>query len=282
LIAPRPSPLNGGSEKIAVRARLFARLREQAGTDDESVELPAGSTVSDVYDALRTSHPGLVLDRNAVRAALNQEFADWDALVADGDEVAFIPPVSGGSHGPGVLFELTSRPLDARRMETAVAHKGAGAICTFTGVVRDQSRGRSVTHLEYEAYAEMATAKMREIAGEIGERWPEARVAMAHRTGRLEVGEPSVVVSVSSPHRAEAIAACKWGIDRLKETVPIRRRSTPPTGPTGSREKKRKLVLDPGHRQAVSNRDDHALQPWMLGDQLVVERHVSRLLRFRL
>jgi MoaE-MoaD fusion protein len=206
---------------IAVRARLFARLREQAGTDTESVELPTGSSISDVYEALRRLHPALVTDRNAVRAALNREFADWDATVADGDEVAFIPPVSGGAHGTGVLFELTSRPLDARRMETAVAHKGAGAICTFTGVVRDSSRGRSVTHLEYEAYAEMAAAQMRRIADEIAERWPEARVAMAHRTGRLEVGEPSVVVSVSSPHRAEAIAACKWGIDRLKESVPI-------------------------------------------------------------
>jgi molybdopterin converting factor subunit 1 len=206
---------------IAVRARLFARLREQAGTDTDSVELPAGSTVADVYDALRARHTGLPADRNVLRAALNQEFAAWDAKVADGDEVAFIPPVSGGAHGAGVLFELTSRPLDARRMETAVAHKGAGAICTFTGVVRDSSRGRSVTHLEYEAYAEMATAQMRKIADEIEEKWPEARVAMAHRTGRLEVGEPSVVVSVSSPHRAEAIAACKWGIDRLKETVPI-------------------------------------------------------------
>ena len=206
---------------IAVRARLFARLRELAGTDAESVELPTGSNVSDVYDAVRRLHAGLDADRNAVRAALNQEFVDWDASVADGDEVAFIPPVSGGAHGAGVLFELTARPLDARRMETAVAHKGAGAICTFTGIVRDSSRGRSVTHLEYEAYAEMATAQMRKIADEIAERWPEARVAMAHRTGRLEIGEPSVVVSVSAPHRAEAIAACKWGIDRLKESVPI-------------------------------------------------------------
>jgi MoaE-MoaD fusion protein len=206
---------------IAVRARLFARLRELAGTDRESVELAAGSNVADVFKAVASLHPGLAADFNAVRVALNQEFVDWDAPVADGDEVAFIPPVSGGAHGAGVLFELTARPLDARRMETAVAHKGAGAICTFTGIVRDSSRGRSVTHLEYEAYAEMATAQMRKIADEIAEKWPEARVAMAHRTGRLEIGEPSVVVSVSTPHRAEAIAACKWGIDRLKETVPI-------------------------------------------------------------
>jgi molybdopterin converting factor subunit 1 len=206
---------------IGVNARLFARLREQAGVESESVELPAGSTVADVYEALRRKHPALEPDRAAVRAALNQEFADWSAAVGDGDEVAFIPPVSGGTHGVGVLFELTNRPLDSKRMETAVAHRGAGAICTFTGIVRDNSRGQSVTHLDYEAYGEMALAQMRLIGDEIAERWPEVRVAMAHRTGSLEIGEASVVVSVSSPHRAEAIAACKWGIDRLKETVPI-------------------------------------------------------------
>jgi molybdopterin converting factor subunit 1 len=206
---------------IAVHVRLFARLREQAGTETERLELPAGSTLSEVYEALRRQHPALETDLKAVRAALNQEFKDWSSEVADGDEVAFIPPVSGGVHGVGVLFELTPDPLDARRLEAAVSHKGAGAICTFTGVVRDSSRGRSVTHLDYEAYAEMATAQMRRIGDEIGEQWPEARVAMAHRTGSLEIGEASVVVSVSCPHRAEAIAACKWGIDRLKESVPI-------------------------------------------------------------
>jgi MoaE-MoaD fusion protein len=206
---------------IAVRTRLFARLREQAGgLETETLELPAGATLADAYEALRLKHPTLP-DRGGVRAALNQEFNDWTAKVADGDEVAFIPPVSGGAHGVGVLFELTATPLDARRLEAAVAHKGAGAICTFTGVVRDSSRGRSVTHLDYEAYAEMAVAEMRKIGDEIAERWPEARLAMAHRTGRLEIGEASVVVAVSCPHRAEAIAACKWGIDRLKESVPI-------------------------------------------------------------
>jgi len=206
---------------IAVRVRLFARLREQAGKETATLELPTGSTVADVYESLRREHPALEADRKAVRAALNQEFKDWSAEVADGDEVAFIPPVSGGAHGVGILFELTPDPLDARRMEAAVSHKGSGAICTFTGVVRDNSRGRSVTHLDYEAYAEMAIVQMRRIGDEIAERWPEARVAMAHRTGQLDIGEASVVVSVSCPHRAEAIAACKWGIDRLKESVPI-------------------------------------------------------------
>ena len=118
-------------------------------------------------------------------------------------------------------YDVTTGPIDPREMEAAVAHPGAGAICTFSGTVRDNSRGQSVTHLDYEAYAEMAVPQMRKIGDEIKQRWPGARVAMAHRTGRLEIGEASVVVSVSCPHRAEAIAACKWGIDRLKESVPI-------------------------------------------------------------
>ena len=120
-----------------------------------------------------------------------------------------------------IRYDVQTEPLDPRELEAAVTHPGAGAICTFTGIVRDTSRGRTVTHLEYEAFAEMATGQMRKIADEIADRWPETRVAMAHRTGRLEIGEASVVVSVSAPHRAEAIAACKWGIDRLKESVPI-------------------------------------------------------------
>ena len=206
---------------VAIQVRLFARLREQAATESETVHVPERSTVEAVYAALRREHPALESNPHAVRPAINQEFADWDAVVGDGDEVAFIPPVSGGANVTGVMFEVTTERLDARRAESAVAHARAGAICTFTGIVRDTSRGRTVTHLEYEAFAEMATAQMRKIADEIAVRWPEARVAMAHRTGRLEIGEASVVVSVSAPHRGEAIAACKWGIDRLKESVPI-------------------------------------------------------------
>jgi molybdopterin converting factor subunit 1 len=205
---------------VKVTALLFARLREQAGGELFPLELPGGSTVADAYAELRRLHPALEARREIVRAAVNREFADWDDLLAEGDEVAFIPPVSGGSE-VGVLFELTDQPLDPRRLEAAVARAGAGAICTFTGVVRDNSRGRRTTRLEYEAYTGMAESQMRAIAAEIAERWPEARVAMAHRTGVLEIGEASVVVAVSSPHRGDAIAACKWGIDRLKETVPV-------------------------------------------------------------
>jgi len=205
---------------VTVTARLFARLREQAGRGEEAVEVAPGATVADVYGELHRRHPGLEPDRAAIWPALNQSFVEWSAAVGEGDEVAFIPPVSGGS-GPAVLIELTTDPLDPRRLEAAVAHPGAGGICTFSGVVRDSSRGEPVTHLEYEAYGQMAEAQMRAIAGEIAERWPEARLAMAHRTGRLEIGEVWVVVSVSCPHRAQAFEACRWGIDRLEESVPI-------------------------------------------------------------
>ncbi len=206
---------------MSVTARLFARLREQASVGAEPVELAPGATVQDVYAELRRRHPALEPDLALIRPARNQSFADWADRVEEGDEVAFIPPVSGGGAGAGVLFEITPLTLDPRRLEAAVAHPGAGAICTFSGVVRDSSRGEPVTHLEYEAYADMAEARMRAIADEISERWPAARVAMAHRTGRLEIGEVSVVVAASSPHRKEAFEACRWGIDRLKESVPI-------------------------------------------------------------
>ncbi len=206
---------------MRVTALLFARLREQAGVDRQLLALPPAATVADAYESVRAVYPRLEPSRAAIRPAVNQEFAAWDQQLADGDEVAFIPPVSGGSGEVGVTFELTEDPLDARRLEAAVAWAGAGAICTFTGVVRDNSRGRATERLEYEAYSGMAQSQMRAIAAEIGARWPQARVAMAHRTGRLEIGEASVVVSVSAPHRGEAIAACQWGIDRLKESVPI-------------------------------------------------------------
>ena len=118
-------------------------------------------------------------------------------------------------------YDVTMSPIDPRELEAVVTHAGAGAICTFSGIVRDNSRGQSVTHLDYEAYAEMAVPQMKKIGQEIKDRWPEARVAMAHRTGHLEIGEVSVVVAVSCPHRHEAFEACRWGIDRLKESVPI-------------------------------------------------------------
>jgi molybdopterin synthase catalytic subunit len=203
-----------------VTARLFARLREQAGTAAEDVDA-AGATIADVYRTLLDRHPALERDLGLIRPARNEEMVAWDEPVRDGDVVAFIPPVSGGVDELGGWFELTTEPLDARRAEAAVAHPGAGGICVFSGVVRDNSRGEDVTHLEYEAYAGMAERVMRAIGDEIGQRWPDARIAMLHRTGTLRIGEPSVVVAASAPHRAQAFEACRYGIDQLKERVPI-------------------------------------------------------------
>ena len=205
---------------ITVRVRLFARLREKAGTAAVELQLPDGATAGDALAELARRLPDLDLDPGRIRPAVNQALAGWTAVLAHGDELALIPPVSGGAP-PAVLVEIGPAPLDARRLEAAVAHPGAGGICTFTGVVRDNSRGRGVTHLEYEAYAEMAEAQIRRITDVVGERWPQARVAIAHRTGRLEIGEASVVIAVSCPHRAEAFEACRYAIDHLKESVPI-------------------------------------------------------------
>jgi len=202
-----------------ITARLFARLREQAGTGCEQLDL-VGGTVAEVYALLVRRHPGLEPDRALVRPTRNEEFVGWEDPVGDGDEVAFIPPVSGGTEAAH-LIRLTAEPLDVHLTEVAVAHAGAGAICSFTGVVRDNNRGEAVTHLEYEAYGGMAERQMRRIADEIAERWPGTRVAMVHRTGRLEIGEASVVISVSAPRRADAFDGCRHAIERLKQSVPI-------------------------------------------------------------
>jgi molybdopterin synthase catalytic subunit len=131
---------------------------------------------------------------------------------------------------PDRLFSVTEQPLDARRLESAVANPAAGAICTFTGVVRDNTDGAPSEHLEYEAYDEMAVPELERIGAELRARWPDARVAISHRVGRLEIGEASVVIAVSAPHRAEAIEACHWAIDVLKERVPIWKKEFTPDG----------------------------------------------------
>lgn len=206
---------------MTVRALLFARLREQAGTDGETLPAVEGETILDMYRRLRVIHPTLEADVATIRPARNEEFAAWAEPVADGDEIAFLPPVSGGLDD---LADVTRDPIDVTLTEAAVSHPGAGAVVSFSGVVRDNNRGEQVTHLEYEAYEPMARAELRRIAGEVAERWPGSRVAVLHRIGRLEIGEASVVISVSSPHRAAAFEGCRHVIERIKETVPIWKR----------------------------------------------------------
>ncbi len=190
--------------------KLFAGLRERAGTGVRELELPAGARVADAWDAL-----GLGNAPTGLLYAVNKAYAPVERELADGDEVAFVPPVSGGA------FRLVEGPLDAAAVAAEVAGEEAGAIATFTGTVRRRSRGRDVLRLEYEAYAGMAETVMAEIADELRARHDLLGVAIAHRVGRVEIGEASVVIAVSAEHRAAALAACAEANDALKERVPL-------------------------------------------------------------
>ena len=195
---------------MQVNVRLFAGLRERAGTGARTLELDEGATVADVWVALDlgAEPPGLLY-------AVNKRYATAGTALDDRDEVAVIPPVSGGD------FRLSAEPLSLEAVVREVRHDAAGAIATFTGTVRNRSRGRDVQYLEYEAYEGMAEEIMAELARELARRHELAAIAIHHRVGRVEIGEPSVVIAVSSPHRAAALAACKEAIDTLKGTVPL-------------------------------------------------------------
>ena len=192
---------------MTVRVRLFAGLRERAGWSQREIE---ASTVADVWNAL-----GLGAEPEGLLYAVNKQYAERTHALADGDEVAVIPPVSGGA------FLLSDEPLSLDRAVDEVRDERAGAIATFTGTTRATSRGRDVVHLDYEAYEGMAEQVMAEIARELEERYDLCAVAVHHRTGRVSIGETSVVIAVSAPHRADALAACRDAIDQLKERVPL-------------------------------------------------------------
>ena len=187
--------------------RLFAGLRERAGWSRREVE---AATVADVWPAL-----GLGDEPSGLLYAVNKEYAARDRALASGDEVALIPPVSGGA------FLLSDAPLSLDRVVDEVRSADAGAIATFTGTTRVHSRGRTVTHLDYEAYEGMAEKVMEEIAAALCARYELTAIAIHHRIGRVTIGETSVVIAVSAPHRQEALAACKDAIDELKERVPL-------------------------------------------------------------
>jgi len=202
--------------------RLFATLRERVKTAELSREFPDGMTVSEVWERLVEEFPQLSGDRGAVRFAVNHEYVDADFCPRDNDQVAIIPPVSGGSQPPWVgPVTLGPDPIDVEAVERAVRTPAAGAIVTFTGVTRQENAGRRVIELEYEAYEPMALGEMRKIASRAGERFAITRIAIHHRVGCLRVGETSVVICVSAAHRAQAFDACRFAIDRLKEIVPI-------------------------------------------------------------
>ena len=190
--------------------RLFAGLRERAGAGERELELAEGSRVGDVWAALDLGDepPGLLY-------AANQAYVPRERELAEGDEVALIPPVSGGA------FRLTEETIDLGAVVAEAADEGAGAVATFLGTVRNRSRDREVLHLEYEVYEGMAEKVMAQIADSLRAKYDLCAVAITHRVGRVDIGEASVAIAVSAPHREDALAACKEAIDTLKAEVPL-------------------------------------------------------------
>jgi molybdopterin converting factor subunit 1 len=202
---------------MRVTVRLFGSLREAAGTRALELELPEGAKVEDLREALAARLPAAARLGPRVAVALNQEVAPAGTPLHEGDEVALLPPVSGGAG----RCSLSESALDVDAVVARVAGPDAGGIVSFIGRVRNHARGREIERLEYEAYPGMAERELEKIAAEAGERWPGVRVAAAHRTGVLGIGEIAVVVVAAAVHRDEAFEACRFTIDALKQRVPI-------------------------------------------------------------
>jgi molybdopterin synthase catalytic subunit len=193
---------------MRITVRLFAGLRERAGRS--RLELDDVARVEDVWPKLGLGDepPGLLY-------AVNREYVERGSELADGDEIALIPPVSGGS------FRLVDGPLDVGAVLREVEDPEAGAVASFVGTVRGRSRGRDVVHLEYEAYEEMAEEMLGQLAAALTKRHGLCAAAIHHRLGRVEIGEASVAIAVSAPHRTAALDACREAIETLKTTIPL-------------------------------------------------------------
>lgn len=213
---------------VNVTVRLFASYREAVGSPLVEIPLEEGAGKEALWAALVARYPTLASLPAPTGYAVNDEYAPNPGPFRESDEIALIPPVSGGTEAPASrsalrppVIELTDRPIPVDRLLRDVADPEAGAVVVFLGVVRDNARGRRVKFLTYEAYEGMARRECERIAATVQARWPVTRVVIVHRTGRLEIGETSVAIAVSAPHRAEAFEAGRYAIDTLKQTVPI-------------------------------------------------------------
>lgn len=208
---------------MRVRVLFFGQLKEITGVSEEDAELSDGARVEDLFERYGRRFPRLAEFRPSIAASVNQEYAGWRAPLASGDEVAFLPPVSGGQQTAVAddIFLLVREPIVPREIVEGLKAPDDGAVVMFDGFVRNHFKGRRTLYLEYEAYEPMAYSKMREIGAEIRANFKIHRLAMVHRLGRLEIGETSVLIAVSSPHRGAAFDACRYAIDTLKRAVPI-------------------------------------------------------------
>ncbi len=215
---------------MKVRILLFARLRDLLGADSIELDSPDIESVGDAYGILRARHPELEAFSRSLLVAVNQEFADWNTPVVEGDELALFPPVSGGQaptdvdypvDAAGDIYQIVRERIRTGGLVSQLTRDQDGAAVTFFGIVRNNTRGRRTTHLYYEGYEPMALSEMREIGKSVRQRWQIGQVGIIHRLGRLEIGEVSVAIVITSPHRGIAFESCRYAIDRLKQTVPI-------------------------------------------------------------
>jgi MoaE-MoaD fusion protein len=209
---------------VRIRVLFFGQLKDIVGVAQEDTELSDGSRVEDLFERYGRRFPKLAEFRPSIAASVNQEYANWRAPLASGDEVAFLPPVSGGQHETAVaddIFQLVRVCINSHEVAESLKAPEDGAVVVFDGFVRNSFKGQPTQYLVYEAYEPMAYAKMREIGAQMREKFQIHRLAIVHRLGRLAIGETSVLIAVSSPHRAAAFDACRYGIDTLKRTVPI-------------------------------------------------------------
>ena len=208
---------------MRVRVLFFGQLKDIAGVSQEDAELSEGARVEDLYERYARRFPRLAEFRPSVAASVNQEYAAWSASLAAGDEVAFLPPVSGGQQTAvsDDIILLLREPIQPREILLNLKAFEDGAAVIFDGFVRNNFKGQRTLYLEYEAYEPMAYTKLREIAAHIHTEFGIHRLAIVHRLGRLDVGDTSVFIAVSAPHRAAAFDACRYAIDTLKRAVPI-------------------------------------------------------------
>ena len=206
---------------MKITVQLFAGVSELLGKRHVTLDMAEGATVSLLWDQLTSEYPRVTPFLSSLVCAIDEEFVSSEHPLRDGDEVAIIPPISGGGDDDEGLFRVTSEPLDQEPLLAAVRRDESGAVALFYGVARNHSDGRQVQALEYDAYPSMAEKKLREVADEVRERWPISCIGVLHRTGRLAIGETSLLVAVSAPHRKEAFAACEYAVDRIKQIVPV-------------------------------------------------------------
>jgi molybdopterin synthase catalytic subunit/molybdopterin converting factor small subunit len=211
---------------MRVRVLFFGQLKEIVGRGEDYAELADGARLEDLFTRYGQRYPKLAGFRHSVVASVNQSFVDWASPLVMGDEVAFLPPVSGGAGATAVapseiIIELVRRPIDTGGTTARLKAPRDGAIVVFEGIVRNESAGRPTLYLEYEAYEAMAVKQMGVIASAMRGQLGADSVALIHRLGRLEIGETSVLIAVTSAHRRAAFEACRYGIDTLKRTVPI-------------------------------------------------------------